>query len=597
LSYQSSLQVNLTKLWGFISVKRKKQFLGVFALMLAASFAEIVSIGAVLPFLGALANPEKIFSSPATHTALNFFDIKTSAELLLPLTALFCLATLFSGGIRLVLLWATTKLSFATGADLSIGIYRKALYQPYSTHISRNSSEVITGISSKASAVVGQIITPILVATTSIIILVTVLTALLWIEPTIAILAFIGFGLIYFVIAKKNKKTLEQNSRIIASNSTQAIKALQEGLGGIRDVLIDGSQEVYCGIYEKANLSLLNAQGNNQYLSSAPRYLMEAFGMTLIAVLALILSMRADGVGMVIPVLGALALGAQRLLPVLQQLYGAWSVIKGSQEILGDIVVLLEQPMPENWQPKSPKLIKFDTAIKLEALSFRYSKSTPWVLKDVDLLIKKGSRVGIIGSTGSGKSTLLDVVMALLTPSLGCIKIDGVEVTAKNRREWQSRIAHVPQSIFLADTTVAENIAFGLPIEDIDFDRLELAASKAQIATTIRTWDKGYFTEVGERGVRLSGGQRQRIGIARALYRDASVIILDEATSALDGATESSVMECVDSSGADLTFLIIAHRLSTLRNCDKVVELDNGEIRREGSYAEIIKNVNQTSVN
>jgi ABC-type bacteriocin/lantibiotic exporter with double-glycine peptidase domain len=556
-------------------------------LMLAASFAEIISIGAVLPFLGALANPEKIFSNYATYSALNFFDIKTSAELLLPLTALFCLATLFSGGIRLVLLWATTRLSFATGADLSIGIYRKALYQPYSTHISRNSSEVITGISSKASAVVGQIITPILVAITSTIILISVLTALLWIEPTIAILAFIGFGLIYSVIAKKTKKTLEQNSKIIAFNSTQTIKTLREGLGGIRDVLIDGSQEVYCGVYEKANLSLLSAQGDNQFISSAPRYLMEAFGMTLIAVLALILSMRADGVGMVIPVLGALALGAQRLLPVLQQLYGAWSTIKGSQEILRDIVALLEQPMPENWQLKSQKLIKFESAIELKGLSFRYSKSTSWVLKDIDLIIKKGSRLGIIGSTGSGKSTLLDVVMALLTPTLGSIKIDGIEITPKSSREWQSRIAHVPQSIFLADTTVAENIAFGIPIEDIDFDRLELAASKAQIAATIQTWDKGYLTEVGERGVRLSGGQRQRIGIARALYRDASVIILDEATSALDGATESSVMECLDSLGPDLTLLIIAHRISTLRNCDKVIELADGVIQREVAYSEI----------
>jgi ATP-binding cassette subfamily B protein len=314
---------------------------------------------------------------------------------------------------------------------------------------------------------------------------------------------------------------------------------------------------------------------------------MEAFGMTLIALLAYILSAQNSGGGMVIPILGALALGAQRLLPILQQLYGSWAAVKGGQETLRDIVILLEQPMPEHWLLKCSESIKFESSIFLEKVSFRYSNTLPWVLKDVSLKIKRGSRVGIIGATGSGKSTLLDILMMLLSPTVGNLKVDGVEINSKNCRQWQSHIAHVPQSIFLADKTVAENIAFGIPIENIDFSKLELAASKAQIAESIRSWEDGYYTNVGEGGVRLSGGQRQRIGIARALYRDASVIIFDEATSALDSATESSLMECIDDMDADLTFLIIAHRISTLKNCDKVIEIANGAIQRECLYSEI----------
>jgi ABC-type multidrug transport system fused ATPase/permease subunit len=558
--------------------------------MIAASFAEIISIGAVIPFLGVLANPEKIFSNPMVQRLGGIFNINTSIELLLPLTILFCLTTLFAGAIRLLLLRASTKLSFLVGADLSIGIYRKTLYQQYSVHILRNTSEVITGVSTKTVAVVGQIIAPILVGTTSTVILITVLLALLWIEPLIAILAFVGFGSIYTVIARKTKKNLVRNSKIISINSNQSIKALQEGLGGIRDVLIDRSQEIYCDIYERANSSLLKAQGDNQFISSAPRYLIEAFGMMLIAILAFILSAQTNGVGTAIPVLGALALGAQRLLPVLQQLYGSWSAIKGGQDTLIDIVLLLEQPMPAQLLQNTYQSVGFKSNVVLENLSFRYSNSTPWVIKNINLQINKGQKLGIIGSTGSGKSTLLDIVMALLSPTSGKLKVDGVIITPENCGQWQSQIAHVPQSIYLADTTVAENIAFGVATKDIDFNKLELAAYKAQIADTIKSWENGYYTNVGERGVRLSGGQRQRIGIARALYKNATVIIFDEATSALDGVTESSVMECIDGLGPDLTLIIIAHRISTLRNCDKVIEISNGVIRRECSYSEITKN-------
>ena len=309
--------------------------------------------------------------------------------------------------------------------------------------------------------------------------------------------------------------------------------------------------------------------------------------MLLIAFLAFALSQSNHGVASAIPILGALALGAQRLLPVLQQAYSSWINVSGTQASLGDILKFLDQPLPAYADDFDLQSMPFKKEISLSRLYFRYRPETSWVLKDLNLTIKKGSRVGFVGTTGSGKSTLLDIVMGLLQPSQGELKIDGTVLTLKNQRSWQTHIAHVPQTIFLADSTVEENIAFGIPKGQINFDKVRDAAKKAQIAHVIDGLPEGYQTHVGERGVRLSGGQRQRIGIARALYKDADVIIFDEATSALDGETEEAVMEAIEGLSKDLTILVIAHRLSTLKTCTQVVDLENGSIKRIGSYVDI----------
>jgi ATP-binding cassette subfamily B protein len=231
----------------------------------------------------------------------------------------------------------------------------------------------------------------------------------------------------------------------------------------------------------------------------------------------------------------------------------------------------------------------FEQAIALKGVSFRYGDDLPWVLRGIDLTIPRGSRVGFIGQTGSGKSTAIDLIMGLLAPVEGSLEIDGQAVTPATCRGWQAHLAHVPQAIFLADGTIAENIAFGVPSGQIDRDRVRSAARGAQIASVIEGWAEQYDTVVGERGVRLSGGQRQRIGIARALYKSADVIVLDEATSALDTTTEEAVMRTIEGLGRDTTVLIVAHRLSTLRTCDRVVELRGGRIARVGTYAELVE--------
>jgi ABC-type multidrug transport system fused ATPase/permease subunit len=586
----------LRRLWLHISPGHRRKFALLLILMILASFAEILSIGAVLPFLSILTEPAKVFAHPIAQPIIKALALTEPRQLLLYLTIVFGMAALIAGMMRLTLLWASTRLSYAVGADLSASIYRRTLYQPYAVHLARNSSEVIDGISAKTGNAI-YVINMVLNLLSSSVMLIAILIALLSVEPFISLVAFCGFGLIYALIIKLTRKRLTSNSLISGRESTKVIKILQEGLGGIRDVLIDGNQETYCQIYRSADQPMRRAQGNNLFISSSPRYGMEALGMLLIAVLAYTLSQKVDGITSTIPVLGALAVGAQRLLPVLQQAYGSWSNILGGYASLVDTLKLLDQPLPEYLDRPIAKPLPFKQQISLKQISFRYSRQAPWVLRNLDLVIAKGSRIGFIGVTGSGKSTLLDMIMGLLEPTEGTIEIDGQPITPGNHREWQSHIAHVPQAIFLADSTIEENIAFGVSKEKIDSKRVRSAAKEAQMADIIESWPNKYDTFVGERGVRLSGGQRQRIGIARALYKQADVIIFDEATSSLDNQTENAVMNAIDSLNKDLTLLIIAHRLTTLSNCDQILQLSGGKVTRTASYQDIIEQTSKISPN
>ncbi len=578
----------LRRLWRHIGSRRRVQFGMLILLMIAASFAEVLSIGAVLPFLGALAAPEWAFSHTFAQPVVRLLNISEPRQLLLPLTVFFSVAALLSGAMRLVLLWAQTRLSHAVGADLSIDIFRRTLYQSYVVHVARNSSEVIAAIANKTTMVVYQVLWPLLIILSSVLILTAILIALFLIDPKVAFLAFASLGSIYAVIIGLTRSRLARYGISISQNQGKVFKALQEALSGIRDVLIDGTQAVYCNYYRSADAPLRRAQANAQIIGNSPRYGVEALGMVVIAALAYSLTERASGIATAIPILGTLALGAQRLMPVLQQTYSSWAAMRSGQQTLSDTLELLEQRLPEHADALPPAPLAFERDIVLKGLGFRYAPQSPWVLQDLDIVLPKGGRIGIMGSTGSGKSTMLDIMMGLLSPTVGTLAVDGAVVTMQNHRAWQAHIAHVPQAIFLADASIRENIAFGVPPDRIDIERVSWAAEQAQIAQTIESWDTQYETLVGERGVRLSGGQRQRIGIARALYKQAGVIIFDEATSALDNETERAVMEAIESLGKDLTVIIVAHRLSTLKNCTMVIELESGRVKRTGSYAEIV---------
>jgi len=541
--------------------------------MSLTSLVEVVSIGAVLPFLGVFTAPESLFQHSLAQPLIELLEINSAEQMLLPVTIIFIVATVFSGVTRLLLLYVMTKLSQAVGADLSINIYRRTLYQKYAVHVQRNSSVVINGVINKTGAVVGGIITPTMTLISSTMFITAIIFTLFSIDIAVASVASIGFGGLYWIVIRLTRKRLQENSQCIAQKSTLMIKSLQEGLGGIRDVLVDGSQEFYCQLYRGADLPTRRAVANNVFIKSSPRFVMESLGMVLISGLAYSMSMRENGLDTLIPVLGALALGAQKLLPALQQAYSAYSSIKGSSVMFNDVLELLDQPLPHYAQQSPSKPISFNQDIRLKNIDFHYNDQVPYILKKIDLTIAKGDRIGFIGKTGSGKSTLVDIIMGLLLPTKGEIYIDNQQITDKNRRSWQAHIAHVSQNIYLADASIEENIAFAVLPENIDHQRVRQAAKQAQISELIEQWPNKYQTFVGERGIRLSGGQRQRIGIARALYKRTDVLIFDEATSALDNETEQAVMEAIDGLDKELTILIIAHRLNTLKGCDKIVEI------------------------
>lgn len=586
---KTSLSNLLVCLWQHLSRRRRSQFLWLLGLMVVNAVAQIVSLGAVIPFLSVLVAPEILFKQPVIADFALKWGITSGDQLMLPLTVAFTVAALVAGLIQIFLLWASTRLTVVSGSELSIEVYRRTLYQPFNVHVARNSSEVISGISNKVNTVVLEVMFPFLTLVSAIMLVLAIMGTLIVIDPLVALTAAVGFGVSYAMVSLIAHRQLHRNSQRIANEQNQVIKALQEGLGGIRDVLLDGTQPVYCEIYRNADIPLRLATGNNNFIAGSPRPAMEAFGIVLIAALAYLISLHGGGISTALPVLGALALGAQRLLPALQQAFGAWASIVGSQSSLADTLKLLEQPLPTELMQAEPKPLLIQESIQFKALRFRYNNDGPWVLDGLNLNIPGGSRVGFVGSTGSGKSTTLDILMGLLMPTEGEFLVDGQPVSGGRVRAWQKSITHVPQSIYLADTTVAENIAFGVPFGAIDLTRVKKAAREAQIANFIEDQPEGYNAAVGERGLRLSGGQRQRIGIARALYKHASVMVFDEATSALDNVTEQLIMDSIGGLHPDLTVILIAHRLSTVRSCDIIVELQQGQVVAQGTYEQLLK--------
>ena len=586
----SSLSL-LRKIWSHLSQRRRLQVALLLLVMLSSGLAELISLGAVLPFLAVLTNPEQLWQQSLIQSLALAFGVTQPQQLVLPATFAFAFTAVLAAAIRLLNLWLNGRLAAAVGSDLSCEAYERTLYQPYVVHLQRNTAEVINGITSQTGITVAALNSFLQLATASIV-AVGLFAGLLVINAFIAIAAAVLFCSAYLSVSVLTRKELRVNSQRIANSSVLQLKALQEGLGAIRDVLLDASQHAYLEIYRQTDRPVRQYLAKNGFLGAFPRYAFEALGMVAIALLGGMLVSQSSG-SEVIPLLGALALGAQRLLPALQQIYSGWAAFKSSNAAIHSVLGMLNQPLPPIVGDVAP--FSLCQNIVLEDVSFCYNNSGSDVLSNLNLEICRGERVGLIGSTGSGKSTTLDLLMGLLKPTVGRLLVDGIDLHDPNSPEmleaWRGAISHVPQTIYLADSSISENIAFGTPTNEIDIDRVRQACEYAQIAQFIESCPNGYDTFVGERGIRLSGGQRQRIGIARALYKQSSVIILDEATSALDNTTEKAVMEAVEGLGKDLTIIIIAHRLSTVAGCHRVIHLEKGVISAEGPPHQVLPSI------
>lgn len=584
---RSGLTSALSVLWREMEPGRRRQFVGVLGLMLVGMIAELMTIGAVIPFLIVISDPSRAARLPLLGDLAQVFGARDTFGLMLTATGLLMLAAIGSALARILVLWATLRFVMRLSHDIGIRIFGRMLRQPYSHFVMRNTSELIAGME-KVQAVIWGALMPgmqgFIAAATAL----AIMGLLIAIDPLTASLAAAAMIGAFVIVSLVVRKRLARNSEQLAHAATYRVQNIQEGLGGIRDILLDQSQEMFEEKYRVLDIAYRRAQAVNNLIFASPRYVIEATGIVLIAALSLYLSFQPGGIVAALPTLGALALGAQRLLPMLQQAYNGWSSVLGNRQLVLDVVELMMMPIlaDARHDPARPAL-SFDRSLQFDRVGFRYPSGS-FALCDIDLTVRRGSSIGFVGLTGSGKSTLLDLAMGLLEPTDGIIRVDGTPLTHASRADWQRLIAHVPQAIFLADSSIAANIAFGQDAGDIDEERLKRAARMAQIDEWVSDLDQGYGTPVGERGLRLSGGQRQRIGIARAIYKGAPVLIFDEATSALDSATERKIIEAIGAAREDLTLLMIAHRTSTLAGCDLVVRLDQGRIVETGTFAQVV---------
>jgi len=564
-------------LWSHIRTDRRKLFFYYLLLTVISAFTEILTLGSIIPFLTIFINPEILMSNERILPFLEIFKITNTNQLFILATSIFCFFVIFSGFIRIVLLKFTVDISVKCGSDLSVNIYQKTLNQSYLSHIKTNSSKIIAGISQKLNDVINGVLWTFMNLLTSLIISILIIIFLIYLKPLIAIICFIFFGTFYIAVTYFVSKKLKHNSNKIDIEQTQVVKSLQEGLGNIRDVILGGTQKLYVNMYKNSDYPLRKSIGNIQYISVLPKYIIESFGLVMLALFAYFFSYGDSNFVNQIPILGALALGAQKLLPSFQLIYYSFSRILGTHSSLIEILNLLNQKNI-NTEEKFLKEIIFQKHIKLKNIYFSYDTKDKSILRNINFKIIKGSIFGIFGKSGAGKSTLIDIIAGLLSPKEGSIIVDEGYFKSLNHKSWQKKISYVPQNIFLSQSSFLENIAFGIKSNDINLDKVIEVSKKAQIYDYINSTKNQFETVISESGFDLSGGQRQRIAIARALYSDPEILILDEFTSLLDFDTENKLMNMVKLLKDKMTIIIVSHKKSTLDFCDNLILIESGKI-------------------
>ena len=570
----------LKEIWKKLSNKRKNQFVLLVFFNIIASFFESFTIAITLPLISTLIDPNQIWEKIWAQKIFYTFGFNSAEEILAPITIIFIFASIISTIIKLIILWVNNFYAALIGNDISCEAYSRTLFQKYERHIEMNSSEIISAATSYVDFTVRSIYNSLNFLSYLSIVLAIQLT-LFFINGKIALYSIIVFVFAYLFISSISKSLLINNGKIITKMTRDRIKSLQEGYGSIRDMLLSNKQKTFISQYSKYDYVYRKKIAVNKFITFSPRYIIENIGFLFIAILAYKFTSNLESNQNLLSTLGTFAVAAQKLLPAMQQCYNSIGNIRSNKASMFEIIKMLNQKK-QNFYFNNLKSIKFKNKIVLSNISFKYISSKNLILKDINLTINKGDRVGIIGKTGSGKSTLADIIMGLLMPSKGNLIIDENKISnkflSKNLLQWRLAISHVPQNIFLSDNTIAENIAFGIDLENIDFNRVKIAAEIAQISNFIDSTTNKYFTEIGENGLKLSGGQRQRLGIARALYNRSQIIIFDEATSALDSKTESEVINALNNLNMDLTLIMVTHRLTSIKKCNKIIKFSDNRL-------------------
>ena len=575
----------IKKVWSLLDDREQRNAWIVLGVAILGALSAVFMVSSILPFLAALANPSVIHDTAALAWVYNWFGFTSDYHFLIGLGLASFAVILAANGIQIFKTWVIARYTLMRTHALSYRLMLAYLRQPYEFFLNRHSGEMVTRILAEAGTVVQQYLRPLADAIAAGLTVLALLAFLIWIEPVIAIVALTLLGGAYGLIFAFSRRILNRLGKERVVVNSARFRVANEALGGIKDIKLLGREGAYAGRYENPSRRMARLGLITQVISQLPQYALQtvAFGgIILLCIVLLDPQGLADGsaLGSILPTLGVFALAGQRLMPELGKLYRALATLQTGAAAV-DVVHddLVKNTSGGVLPAVAPRGLGLKDALALEAVSYRYPNAEGPGVCNVSLSIKAGEKIGIVGSTGAGKTTLADLILGLLSPEQGQLRADGVVVTEENLRAWQQSVGYVPQDIFLIDASVSENIALGLARSEIDQDRVEIAARIAQLDTFIREdLPKGYDTHVGERGVRLSGGQRQRIGIARALYHDADLIVFDEATSALDNLTEAEVMSAIEALPGDKTVLMIAHRLSTVKRCDRIIVLDRGQM-------------------
>jgi ATP-binding cassette, subfamily B, bacterial PglK len=582
---------------GILTPKQRRGILTMQVVSIAMAFSTITGIAAIAPFFAVLGQPGLIDHDPLLHWAYANCGFSNKRAFVVALGIVFIAVMLIANLINVLGSLAMSRLALRIGTELQSTLFGEYLSRPYSFHIRANGMTLFNNILYETARVTNGILLNSFLLVTNLVTASFIILSILLLRPMIALAMIVGlaggYALIYFVLRNRLLQLGQTQSHFAIAQA----KILQESFGAIKEIIVLQAQNFFRGRFERASKSFSLATAHAQIVAQNPRHLMECVAAVGLVGLALVLGGSEDGVGPWLGQLTFLAFAAYRLLPILQQIFAASVKIRADRPGLALIAADLRQARTAIHTTTLANFTRSDCAwqvhpqeeIRLEEVSFRYASDRPWALRGVSLRIPARAAVGIVGANGSGKTTLVDVIVGLLAPSEGRVEVDGSALDEANRAAWQSKIAYVPQNMFLMDSSIAQNIALGVPAADINRQRLLEAVRLAQLDDFIRTLPAGYDHSVGERGIRLSGGQRQRIGIARALYRAATVLVLDEATNSLDGLTEEELMATLGRLRGRYTTILIAHRMSTVRSCDIIFELENGKIIGSGTYDGLLK--------
>ena len=586
---------NLYEFYSLINSSLKTRLIRIQFLIIISSILETLSVLSIGPFMSYIASPELISSSSVSIYILELFNFQRPNSFLFFIGTMILLLMIISAVVAMITVWRLSHLGGDIGSDLSIRMYRHYINQSLPYHLETNTSELASKLIVESNRVTHSVVMQFLHLNSKIALILMMTMTILITVPTIAILGTTIFAISYIFMFRLASKRLNRNGEAISNESQKRMQTINESFGGIKDVLIHGLQDVFIDKYKKSTKNYYASWRSTQVLSLLPRYAMElaAYGTIITATLFLLATYEND-IGKVLPVIAVFGVASMKILPAFQQCYFSISTIRANVNAF--LVVrkeLLEIHGKDNFVQddfESDNTISFQNSAVLNKVSFRYKESSDYVLKDISIAIHANQTTGLVGASGSGKSTIINILAGLLPPSTGKIIIDGCELTSSNLRSWQQKIGFVSQDIFLTDSSIGENIAFGYTLNEINSERMNTVLKMAKLDEFISTLPDGINTGVGERGVQLSGGQLQRVGIARALYTNPEIIIFDEATSNLDRISEKLIMETISSLGKSTTIIMIAHRLSTVKECDNIFLFNNGQVEDSGNYQYLIKN-------